>query len=53
MKSTAENDPLEERVRQRAYELYLSGGGEQGSAVDDWFQAEEEIQLNSTDKKIE
>ncbi|MDQ1469500.1 MAG: hypothetical protein QOJ99_980 [Bryobacterales bacterium] len=33
----------EERVRQRAYELYLDRSGEGGSALTDWFQAEEEI----------
>jgi hypothetical protein len=33
----------EERVRQRAYELYLDRNGSGGSALDDWFKAEEEI----------
>jgi hypothetical protein len=35
---------LEERIRQRAYELYLQRGNQPGSEVDDWLQAEEEIQ---------
>jgi hypothetical protein len=34
---------LEERIRQRAYELYVQGGNESGSELDDWLQAEEEI----------
>jgi len=34
---------LEERIRQRAYELYIQRGNESGSELDDWFQAEEEI----------
>ena len=34
---------LEERIRHRAYELYLQRGNQPGSAVDDWLQAEEEI----------
>src|SRR5260370_33015031 len=34
---------LEERIRQRAYELYVQRGNESGSELDDWFQAEEEI----------
>jgi len=34
----------EERIRQRAYELYVSRGNQSGSEVDDWLQAEEEIQ---------
>jgi hypothetical protein len=33
----------EERVRQRAYELYLDGNGDRGSALEDWLQAEEEV----------
>ena len=37
--------PLEERVRQRAYELYVKRGNESGSELDDWLQAEEEILL--------
>lgn len=32
-----------ERVRQRAFELFLNRGQESGHAVDDWLQAEHEI----------
>ena len=35
---------LEERVRRRAFELYVERGNESGSELDDWLQAEEEIQ---------
>lgn len=38
-----ENLTLEERIRNRAYELYILRGTESGSEVDDWLQAEEEI----------
>jgi hypothetical protein len=38
-----ETPSLEERIRQRAYELYLERGEQPGSDVDDWLQAEEEI----------
>jgi Protein of unknown function (DUF2934) len=34
--------PLEERIRRRAYELYVERGNQFGSEVDDWLQAEEE-----------
>jgi hypothetical protein len=34
---------LEERVRMRAYQLYVERGNESGSELDDWLQAEEEI----------
>jgi len=39
----SESLPLEERVRRRAYELYVQRGNESGSELDDWLQAEEEI----------
>ena len=35
---------LEERIRCRAYEPYVLRGNQSGSELDDWFQAEEEIQ---------
>ena len=35
--------PLEERIRRRAYELYVLQGNQSGSELDDWLQAEEEI----------
>ena len=41
--STVAMPSLEERVRQRAYELYVERGNESGSELDDWLQAEEEI----------
>ena len=35
--------PREERIRRRAYELYLRRGNQPGSEMDDWLQAEAEI----------
>ena len=35
---------LEERIRRRAYELYIERGNQSGSELDDWLQAEGEIQ---------
>ena len=35
--------PLEERIRQRAKELYVERGNQFGSELDDWLQAEKEI----------
>ena len=35
--------PLEERIRRRAYELYVLQGNQSGSELGDWLQAEEEI----------
>ena len=34
---------LEQRIRIRAYELYLERSGQNGSPEQDWFQAAEEI----------
>lgn len=43
-KSVTEELPIEERIRRRAYELYVQRGNESGSELDDWLQAEEEVQ---------
>src|SRR5437870_9877977 len=32
-----------ERVRRKAYELYLGRGGAPGDAIDDWLEAERQI----------
>jgi len=34
---------IEEQIRQRAYVLYVGRGQADGSAVDDWLKAEEEV----------
>lgn len=34
---------LEEKIRQRAYELFLERGGEDGYAEEDWIRAEAEV----------
>jgi hypothetical protein len=43
-KNRPEAVPLEEQIRQRAFEIYLQRGGQDGSDLDDWRQAEAEIQ---------
>ena len=40
---------LEGRVRRRAYELYVLRGNQSGSELEDWFQAEEEMQKELED----
>jgi hypothetical protein len=37
------------RIAQRAYELYLSRGGRDGSDWEDWLQAERELVTNRED----
>ena len=36
----------EERIRRRAYELYVLRGAQSGSELEDWLQAEKEFLLN-------
>jgi hypothetical protein len=42
--------PLEEQIRRRAHEIYLARGGSEGSDLDDWLQAEIEIQQAKEDE---
>ena len=39
----SETLPLEEQIRQRAYELFVERGKQSGSELKDWLQAESEI----------
>jgi hypothetical protein len=34
---------LEDRIRERAYQIYLAKDGQAGSDMDDWLEAEREI----------
>jgi hypothetical protein len=40
---------MEDRIRHRAHEIYLQRGGQDGSALDDWLQAELEIRQSRED----
>jgi hypothetical protein len=44
---------LEERIRRRAYELYIQRGSQSGSDIDDWLQAEEEILRAEGDARVD
>jgi hypothetical protein len=35
--------PLEEQIRQRAHQIFLERGGQDGGDMDDWLQAEQEV----------
>ena len=41
--SAADSPPLEE-IRIRAYEIYIERGGQPGHDLDDWLQAERELE---------
>jgi hypothetical protein len=47
--TSADNGNLEPKaeVRRRAYEIYLERGEQPGSDVDDWLQAERELQAEN------
>ena len=42
-RETAASSNIEEKIRARAYELYLQRGGIDGSPEEDWLRAQEEI----------
>jgi hypothetical protein len=42
-KSTIKTLSPEERIRRRAYEIYLRRGNQSGSELGDWLQAEKEF----------
>ena len=39
-----ENLTRDDEIRFRAYEIYLERGGQEGNDLDDWLQAEREIE---------
>jgi hypothetical protein len=42
--TSANHAPDHDEVRRRAYEIYLERGGLPGQELEDWFQAEREIE---------
>jgi hypothetical protein len=42
-KLDTETVTIEEQIRLRAHEIWVDRGGEAGSELDDWLQAEEEV----------
>lgn len=40
----SKNAPTVEEIRQRAFEIYTARGGTHGYDLDDWLQAERELQ---------
>jgi hypothetical protein len=41
---TPKPPPTPEQIRQRAHEIHLARGGAAGRELDDWLQAERELQ---------
>ena len=44
MSAVKEQFLSQEQIAERAYELYLGRGGEDGHALEDWLAAENELQ---------
>ena len=44
VKTSAADSPRLEEIRIRAYEIYIERGGQPGPDLDDWFQAERELE---------
>jgi hypothetical protein len=42
--ASGENGALEKEIRRRAYEIYLERGEQPGRELDDWLQAERELE---------
>ncbi len=42
--TSANHTPSREEIRPRAYEIYLERGGLPGNELDDWLQAERELE---------
>lgn len=41
---SAKNSARDEEIRRRAYEIYLEGGQQPGRELDDWLQAQRELE---------
>lgn len=46
-------EKLHDQIAQRAYELYEQRGRQDGFAVQDWLQAEQELALTAEDRPVE
>jgi Protein of unknown function (DUF2934) len=45
--ATGDVSAPDEEIRRRAYEIYLERGEQQGRDLDDWLQAERELETHS------
>jgi hypothetical protein len=51
--STGKKSPTWDEIQVRAYEIYRERGGTDGDDVQDWLQAERELQISTTPKSRE
>jgi hypothetical protein len=50
--TSANHTPSRDEIRLRAYEIYLEHGGLRGNELDDWLQAEREIERAAPPKAV-
>jgi DUF2934 family protein len=48
---SANDEEMRESISLRAYQIYLSRGGEPGCEVEDWLQAENEVLTSLTEEQ--
>ena len=48
-KAVEPDSTREDKIRRRAYELYVERGGEPGRDIEDWLQAERELTGDKSD----
>jgi hypothetical protein len=48
--ASADHTPSREEIQLRAYEIYLERGGLPGNELDDWLQAERELNRTAPSK---
>jgi hypothetical protein len=51
MADNASTPQTEQQIRERAYEIYLARGGQEGDEVSDWLAAEREVNSNKPQGK--
>ena len=49
--SLTKREPTYTQIADRAYEIYVSRGGEHGHDVGDWFEAEQQLKTELQPKK--
>lgn len=48
----SDETPAQQTIQQRAYDLYLRRGQEQGHELEDWLQAEREMREQQGHQKV-
>jgi hypothetical protein len=52
-RETSNSAPTPKQIRERAFEIHIERGGIHGCNLDDWMQAERELQEKFKDREME